>query len=117
MATDSLTGHLVVIGASAGGISALMVLAQTLPAGFPAPICIVQHVGSNHSILPELLSGKGPHPAVHARDRPLLTPGVLVNQSVDWFPTAKTRAGVTARYAASSFLDNTNNRALSHPSR
>lgn len=77
MATDSLTGHLVVIGASAGGISALMVLAQTLPAGFPAPICIVQHVGSNHSILPELLSGKGPHPAVHARDRQLLTPGVI----------------------------------------
>lgn len=77
MATDKPTGHLVVIGASAGGISALMTLAQTLPAGFPAPICIVQHVGNNHSILPELLSNKGPHPAVHARDRQLLTPGVI----------------------------------------
>src|SRR3954465_15840089 len=77
MASESLSGHLVVVGASAGGISALMLLAQTLPPGFPAPICIVQHVGSNHSILPELLSSKGPHPAVHARDRQLLTPGVI----------------------------------------
>lgn len=77
MATESPTGYLVVIGASAGGISALMLLAQTLPAGFPAPICVVQHVGANHSILPELLSGKGPHPAVHERDGQLLTPGVI----------------------------------------
>ena len=77
MANDSLAGHLVVVGASAGGISALMELAQTLPAGFPAPVCIVQHVGANPSILPELLSTRGRHPAVHARDRQLLTPGVL----------------------------------------
>jgi two-component system, chemotaxis family, protein-glutamate methylesterase/glutaminase len=77
MANDPLSGHLVVVGASAGGISALMELAQTLPAGFPAPVCIVQHVGANPSILPELLANRGPHPAVHARDRQLLTPGVL----------------------------------------
>jgi two-component system chemotaxis response regulator CheB len=77
MDTDSPTGHLVVIGSSAGGISALLLLAQTLPAGFPAPICVVQHVGSNHSILPELMSNQGPHPAVHARDGQLLTPGVI----------------------------------------
>lgn len=77
MATESLSGHLVVLGASAGGVSALMHLVQTLPAGFPAPLCIVLHVGANHSVLPELLAAKGPHPAVHARDRQLLTPGVI----------------------------------------
>ena len=77
MATDSPSGFLVVVGSSAGGITALMELAQTLPAGFPAPVCIVQHVGANPSVLPELLSSRGPHPAVHARDRQLLTPGVL----------------------------------------
>lgn len=77
MANDPLTGHIVVVGASAGGISALMELAQTLPAGFPAPVCVVQHVGAHPSILPELLSNRGPHPAVHARDRQVLTPGVL----------------------------------------
>jgi two-component system chemotaxis response regulator CheB len=76
-AAPSPSGHLVVIGASAGGISALIRLAETLPAGFPAPVCVVQHVGANPSLLPELLSGRGPHPAVHGRDRQLLTPGVI----------------------------------------
>jgi two-component system, chemotaxis family, protein-glutamate methylesterase/glutaminase len=77
MATETPTGHLVVIGASAGGIAALLKLAETLPAAFPAPLCIVQHVGANPSLLPELLSNRGPHPAVHARDGQLLTPGVI----------------------------------------
>ena len=77
MATESLSGHLVVVGASAGGIAPLLVLAETLPPGFAAPVCIVLHVGAQPSLLPELLSNKGPHPAVHARDRQLLTNGVL----------------------------------------
>ncbi|HEX7887968.1 MAG TPA: chemotaxis protein CheB [Ramlibacter sp.] len=77
MANDPSFSHLVVVGASAGGISALMELAQSLPPGFPAPVCVVQHVGANLSILPELLANRGPHPAVHGRDGQLLTPGVL----------------------------------------
>lgn len=77
MPPEILSGHLVVVGASAGGITALMELAQTLPAGFAAPVCVVQHVGANPSILPELLATRGPHPALHARDGQLLTPGVI----------------------------------------
>lgn len=77
MPIETPHGYLVVIGASAGGVQALLQLAASLPAGFPAPVCIVQHVGANPSLLPELLSNRGPHPAVHARDRQLLTPGVL----------------------------------------
>lgn len=77
MPNESPSGRLVVIGASAGGVTALLELAATLPAGFPAPVCVVQHVGANPSILPELLAARGPHPAVHARDRQLLTPGVI----------------------------------------
>lgn len=77
MASEPPSGHLVVLGASAGGVNALMQLAQTLPPGFPAPLCVVQHVGSNTSVLPELLASRGPHPAVHARDGQLLTPGVI----------------------------------------
>lgn len=73
----SPSGRLVVVGASAGGIAALQELASTLPAGFPAPLCVVQHVGANPSILPELLSQRGPHPAVHARDGQILTAGVI----------------------------------------
>ena len=37
-------GHLVVIGASAGGPAALAKVLSDLPQGFPAPIVIVQHV-------------------------------------------------------------------------
>ncbi|HET8748175.1 MAG TPA: chemotaxis protein CheB [Ramlibacter sp.] len=77
MPIETTSGYLVVIGASAGGVQALLQLAEALPPGFPAPVCIVQHVGANPSLLPELLANRGPHPAVHARDRQLLTPGVL----------------------------------------
>ena len=37
-------GDLVVIGSSAGGVEALSVLVSTLPADFPAPIVLAQHV-------------------------------------------------------------------------
>ena len=48
---------IVVIGASAGGVSALLELVKTLPADFPAPIFIVQHIAADSpSILPQLLS-------------------------------------------------------------
>lgn len=77
MPNQSPSGRLVVIGASAGGVTALLEFASVLPAGFPAAICVVQHIGAHPSLLPELLSARGPHPAVHARDRQLLTPGVI----------------------------------------
>lgn len=66
---------LVVIGASAGGVSALCRLASALPAGFPAAVCVVLHVGPNRSSLPELLSAAGPLPASHATSGQLLAPG------------------------------------------
>lgn len=69
--------RLVVIGASAGGVSALLQLVQTLPRDFAAPICIVQHVGNNPSYLPGLLAKRGPLRAEHARDRQPLVPGVI----------------------------------------
>jgi two-component system chemotaxis response regulator CheB len=69
--------HVVVIGASAGGVTALLQIAESLPASFPAPVCIVQHIGSNPSLLPELLRFRGPNAAVHAHDGQLLAPGTL----------------------------------------
>jgi len=71
------TGHLVVVGASAGGVSALLQLSQALPAPFGAPICIVQHVGNHPSLLPELLRFRGPNEAVQARHGQRLAPGTL----------------------------------------
>jgi len=60
--------HVVVIGASAGGIPALLELAGALPPNFGAPVLVVQHIGANPSILPELMNNRGPNRAVHARD-------------------------------------------------
>jgi two-component system chemotaxis response regulator CheB len=69
--------HLVVIGASAGGVNALLEIAEKLPRFFAAPICIVQHIGSNPSLLPELLRYRGANHATHVEDGQQLTPGTL----------------------------------------
>lgn len=69
--------YAVVIGASAGGVSALIELAAALPANFPALVGMVLHVGSQRSILPELVSARGPLRAVHARDGDRLVPGKI----------------------------------------
>ncbi|HMG08062.1 MAG TPA: chemotaxis protein CheB, partial [Mucilaginibacter sp.] len=41
---DHKTGQVVVVGASAGGLNALINLIQQLPADFPAPVLIVMHI-------------------------------------------------------------------------
>ena len=69
MPTD-LTGHdIIVIGASAGGVEALAQVAQDLPADLPAAVFIVLHVPAHGvSVLPAILSRRGPLPAVHPAD-------------------------------------------------
>lgn len=69
--------HVVVIGASAGGVSALLEISNGLPARFPAPICIVQHIGSGASLLPELLRFRAANHAMHVEDGQRLAPGTL----------------------------------------
>jgi two-component system chemotaxis response regulator CheB len=59
--------QIVVIGASAGGVSALSTLVSQLPLTFPAPILVVLHIGSHPSVLPQILSARGPLPASHAQ--------------------------------------------------
>lgn len=70
--------HLVVVGASAGGIEALRTLVASLPAGFPAPVVLAQHLDPNRpSQLEQILAGTGPLPVVTVTaDRPL-EPGVV----------------------------------------
>jgi two-component system chemotaxis response regulator CheB len=76
MKTDSAPArHLVVIGASFGGVEALLALVAALPRDFPAFVAVVQHVGTQRSILPELLSRAGPLRAVHPHDGERLRPG------------------------------------------
>ena len=77
MASDFDPGSLVVVGASAGGVATLLELVESLPAGLAAPICVVQHVGANPSLLPELLSHRGRLPALHPCDCQPLEAGTI----------------------------------------
>lgn len=58
-----------VIGASAGGVHALIELAAGLPADLPVAIFVVQHVSPyGRSAMPNILSRSGPLEAVHPED-------------------------------------------------
>lgn len=59
---------IVVIGASAGGVDALLKLVTALPADLPASVFIVLHVGAHKSELPFLLERQGGLPARHPKD-------------------------------------------------
>jgi len=68
----------VVIGASAGGVSALLALVKTLPADFPAPVFVVQHLTPDSpSILPQLLSSVSVLRVKHPQNGEVMKPGVI----------------------------------------
>ena len=76
--TQKQTRDIVVIGASSGGVTALMDLVKTLPHDFPAPIFVVQHVAPDSpSVLPQLLSAVSPLKAKHPQDGEAVEPGVI----------------------------------------
>ncbi|PYQ30934.1 MAG: hypothetical protein DMF57_14855 [Acidobacteria bacterium] len=58
----------------------------------------------------------GSQPIVYLDVNPLLTPTLIVNQSVDYAFAPRSSVGVTARYVSRSFLDNTNSEAFTTPS-
>jgi two-component system chemotaxis response regulator CheB len=64
------THDIVVIGASAGGVEALMSLARALPIDLPAAVFVVLHIPAHTpSVLPQLLARVGKLPVSHAVDR------------------------------------------------
>jgi two-component system chemotaxis response regulator CheB len=70
------TRHIVVIGASGGGIDALRTLAGDLPPDFPAPICVVLHTSPQApGVLDEILTRAGALPATNAANGERLLPG------------------------------------------
>jgi two-component system chemotaxis response regulator CheB len=69
--------RLVVVGASAGGVTALMRLVSGLPADFPSPMLITQHVGAHKSVLPQLLGGRTEHDVAHAHPGEPIEPGKI----------------------------------------
>ncbi len=66
---------IIVIGASAGGVEALAGIAAELPAGFPASLFIVLHIGAHKSELPWLLNQRGPIRAAHPADGDAIAAG------------------------------------------
>ncbi len=59
----------VAIGASAGGVEALHVIVAALPANFPVPVLIVQHMDPRHkSMLAGLLGRRSKLRVKHAED-------------------------------------------------
>ncbi|HKR66446.1 MAG TPA: TonB-dependent receptor [Thermoanaerobaculia bacterium] len=55
-------------------------------------------------------------PVSYRNVEPLLTPDVIVNQSIDYAPNARFSTGATARWVGRSYLDNTNDSAFATPS-
>ncbi|WP_216690935.1 chemotaxis protein CheB [Hymenobacter siberiensis] len=69
---------IIVIGASAGGVTALLALAKTLPADFPAPIFVVLHVAPDSlSIMPQLLNSVSALHAKHPQNGEVVQPGTI----------------------------------------
>ncbi len=67
---------IIVIGASAGGVSALQTLVRALPPSLPAAVFVVLHVPSwAPSALPQILARSGPLPANHASDNQIVEYG------------------------------------------
>jgi two-component system chemotaxis response regulator CheB len=57
------TRDLIVIGASAGGVGALQVIAAALPANVPAAVLVVLHIGMHPSRMHAILERAGPNGA------------------------------------------------------
>jgi two-component system, chemotaxis family, protein-glutamate methylesterase/glutaminase len=67
---------IMIIGASAGGLEASIAIISNLPAEFPAALFVVTHMSAQEpSLLPDILSHRGPLPAVRAADGMAIEPG------------------------------------------
>src|SRR5204863_544722 len=58
----------------------------------------------------------GSKPLIHRDVNPVLTPTLLLNQTVEWTPTPPLTLGATGRYVGRSYLDNTNDERFTMPS-
>ncbi|MFB2921674.1 MULTISPECIES: chemotaxis protein CheB [Aerosakkonema] len=79
------TRDIIVIGASAGGVEALINLAADLPLDISAAIFVVVHFPSySKSVLPQILNRAGPLKAEHAKDGQAIERGHIYVAPPDW---------------------------------
>src|SRR3954451_1470744 len=64
----------IVIGASAGGISSLLSIVRGLPSSLKTPVLVVVHIGQGPSSLPRILERNTSLNCHHARDGELILP-------------------------------------------
>lgn len=85
-APDRPRGRSVVIaGASAGGVEALVALVRSFPADFPHPVLVVLHVSpTGTSVLPAILARAGSLPVASPADGERLRPGHVYVAPPDW---------------------------------
>ncbi|MDP9364257.1 MAG: ATP-binding protein [Chloroflexota bacterium] len=77
-ANDRRGSPLVVVGASAGGVGALSTLLASLPADFPAPVVIAQHIDPRRiSHLEKVLGARSVLPVRTVEGLEALAPGVV----------------------------------------
>jgi two-component system, chemotaxis family, protein-glutamate methylesterase/glutaminase len=70
--------HVVVVGASAGGVESLREVVAGIPGDFQAPICVVLHIPPFvESSLPHILDRAGPLSAVSAMNGATIKPGSI----------------------------------------
>lgn len=68
---------IVVVAASQGGLDALKTIVAGLPADLPASICVVMHIGTWPSVLPDVLAAEGRLPVVHASHGETISRGTI----------------------------------------
>lgn len=80
-----MPGHdVIAVGASAGGVEALIALVSKLPADLPAAIFLVLHIpAQSPSLLPEILNRAGPLHALHPADGEAIHSGYIYVASPD----------------------------------
>lgn len=74
----------VVVGVSAGGVQALKRLLGGLPAAFPLPVLIVQHIAGDGAGLARLLDAFSPLRVKEAEERETLVPGTAYVAPADY---------------------------------
>jgi two-component system chemotaxis response regulator CheB len=89
-----ITADIVAIGVSTGGPAALAEVLSHLPADFPAPILLVQHMPQMFTrFLAERLNGQTPLSVAEAVDGQPLKPGMVYVAPGDFHLTVKRRSG------------------------